>query len=81
MGESAHLSLTEGAQDITSGVSCNPRSNEHQRVHSVESARLDEHCDDGFAQSTDSAYSHRCTNTPGVQDESDDDHEGEEYIE
>ena len=54
-----------------------PESNEQKRVHREKGARLDEHGDNVLAQSTHSTYSH----APGVEDEPDNDHEGEEDVE
>ena len=47
----------------------------------MKGARFNKHGDDAPGQSTDSDYSHYSANVPGVQDEPDDDHEGEEDVE
>ena len=63
-------------------VSGSPQYNEQQRVHSVKGRRLNEHRDDALVQSTGSSWSpHDNANVPAVQEESDDDHEGEEDVE
>ena len=80
--ESTNLNLSEDRhEDIHSGVPRAPRSNNQQRAHGVKGTRLDEHSDDGFAQSADSGYPQSSASVPGVQDESDGDHEGEEDVE
>ena len=62
--------------------SSEPRYNNQQRAESIKSRRLDEHGNDGLVQSTDSIWTpHVSSNDPDVQDELDDDHEGEEYVE
>ena len=76
-----NLSLREGTQeDIRNVASSAPGYHKQQRVHSIECRRLDEHGDDGPAQSTHSRKTHGHVNFPTVQDEPDDDHEGEEDI-
>ena len=56
-------------------------SKNQQCAHSVKGTRLDEHRDDRFGQSTDPIYPHSGTSVPGVQDQQDDDHGGEEDVE
>ena len=81
--ESTNLSFGEDRQENIRGmVSGAPRPNEQQRVHGVKGRRLDEHRDDSLVQSTDSSWgTHGSANVPAVQDESNDDHEGEEDVE
>ena len=57
------------------------RSNNKQCAHSVKGTGLNEHGDDRFGRSTDSTYPYGSTSVPGVQDEPDDYHEGEENVE
>ena len=62
-------------------VPSNPRYNNQKRTHSVKGTGLDKHGDDGLAQSTGTGCPHGDAKVPGVQDEPDDDHEGEEDVE
>ena len=82
MWESTNLSVTkEGREEICHVVPGTPRSNKQQRANSIEGTRLDEHDDNGLAQSTDFSYPQGSASVPGVQDEPDGDHEGEEDVE
>ena len=56
-------------------------SKNQQRAHGVQGRRLDEHGDDDPVQSIGSTVPHGSPNVPGVQNEPDDDHEGEEDVE
>ena len=80
--ESTNLSLRKDTQEETGsdGVVGVPRPDNQQRGHCVKGTRLDEHGDDGLGHSTHSAYSHGSASVPGVSDEPDDDHEGEEGV-
>ena len=80
--EITNLSLRENEQEkVCNIVSGAPRSDEQHRANGVESTRLDEHGDDGLAQSTDPSYPQCSTAAPRVQDEPDDNHESEEDVE
>ena len=80
--ESTNLSLGEdGEEDVHNIILDGQRYNNQQRSHGVEGTRLNEHGGDGLAHSTDSAYPHGIANAPGVDDQSDNDHEGEEDVE
>ena len=80
--ESTNQSLRDGGHEETPNkVSGTQRSNDKQRVHSIEGTRLDEHDDDGLAQPTDPRHPQGGASVPGVHNESDYDHEGEEGVE
>ena len=76
-----NLSLAEDRQeDVCGDVSSGPRYNEQQLIYGINSTRFDMHGDDGLAQSAGSSYPYGIANLPGVQDEPDDDHKGEEDV-
>ena len=52
-----------------------------KRDDDINCTRLDEHSDNGPAQSAHSSSPHGSLNVPGVQDEPDDNHQGEEDVE
>ena len=80
--ESTNLNRREDvSKEILNGVSSGPCSDDQQHTRSVEGTRLDEHGDDGGAQSADSSYPHRSAGVPGVQRNPDNDHEGEDDVE
>ena len=80
--ESTNLSLREDGEETFGDVVVGtPRPKNQQQAHSEKGTRLNEHGDDGFGRFTDPTYPHGRTNAPGVQDESDDDHEGEDDVE
>ena len=80
--ECTNLNLGEDRQEgIPNGGLRAPRSNNQHRAHGVKGTRLDEHGDDRLTQSADPSSTHASANVPGVQDEADDDHEGEEDVE
>ena len=82
MWKSTNLSLREDSeQEISRDVGGAPQYYEQQRIRSVNSIRLDKHGHDGLGRSTDSTDPHSRANSPGMQDESGDDHEGEEDAE
>ena len=77
----ANLSLGEDGEDVRNVILDGQRYNNQQRVHGVEGTRLDEHGEDGIAHCTDSTDPHGIANVSGVQDQTGDDHEGEEEVE
>ena len=80
--ESTHLNLTDDScEETPSGTPSAQWSNDQQRVHSIEGTRLDEHHDDGSAQPTDPGNPQGGASVPGVHNEPDNDHEGEEDVE
>ena len=79
---STNLSLAENRhKDIISGVPDAHRDENQHRVHGENDTGFNEHDDDGFVQSADSTHPHCGANVPGVKDEPNDDHEGEEDVE
>ena len=79
---STNLSLRDdGQKDECSGAFGTKRPENQQRAHSVKGGRLDEHGDDSLGQSTNPSHPQGRGSLPGVPDEPDDDHEGEEDIE
>ena len=69
-------------KDILDSTPRNPQHNEWHKSDSVKGTGLDEHGDNGLVQSTSSRRRpDGISNVPAVQDESNDDHEGEDDIE
>ena len=81
--ENTNLSLRENKEEETRNgvVPGAPRSDHEHRANSIEGTRLDEHGNDGLAQSIDSSCPQSSTSVPDVQGEPDDDHEGEKDVE
>ena len=80
--EGTNLSFSEdGKESLHHVISGSPRPNNQQRTHGVKGARFNEYGDNGLAQSADSSLPRDGANVPGVQDEPDDDHQGEEDVE
>ena len=80
--ESTNLNLREDGQEgIPNGRRGTPRSNNQNRAHRVQGTRLDKHGYDSLGQSVGPTPPHGSTNGPGVQDEPDDDHQGEDDVE
>ena len=85
MRETANLSCRENRYEetrngVSSGVG-DKRSKNRQRNHGVKGTRLDEHGDDGLGQSTNSSHPQSSASVPGVHDQPENDHEGEEDVE
>ena len=82
MWKRADLSLGEdGEEDVHNVIVDGQWYNNQQRAHGVEGTRFNEHGGDGIAHPTDSTDPHGIANVPCVQDQSNDDHEGEEDVE
>ena len=80
--ESTNLSFSKDEQETTrKAIFIIQRSKNQKRARSINHRGLDEHGDDSLVQSTNSRYPHTSANVPGVQDEPDDNHEGEEDVE
>ena len=82
--EGTNLSLREDGQEISHNIvvgTTTPRPNNQRQAHSKKGTRLNEYDHNGLGRSTNSTYPHSSANAPCVQDESDDDHEGEEDVE
>ena len=80
--ESTHLSLKEdGHEYLRRTASSNEQSNHQQRAHGIDDAGFNKHGDDCPAQPASSSPPQRSTSVPGIQNESDDNHEGEEDVE
>ena len=71
----------EACEEIVDGAPGSPRPDNQQQASGVQDTRLDQHGDDGIAQSTDSIYPHSGANASGMQEEPDGNHEGEENVE
>ena len=78
-----NLILSEDRQEyIGNPAICAPGSNEQYGANGVEGGRLDEHGDDSPVNSTSAGLSAEgVSDVPAVEDESEDDHEGEEDVE
>jgi hypothetical protein len=78
-----NLVLGEDRQEyIGSPTICTPRTDEQYGADGVQGGGLDEHGDNGVVNSAcPSASSEGVSNVPAVEEESDDDHEGEEDVE
>lgn len=80
--ESTNLSLRgNGYEDGYGAASGANQPENQQRGHGVNGTRLNEHGDDGPAQSTTSSFPHSSPKVPGVQGEPDDGDQGEENVE
>ena len=81
--EDTDLGLSEdGEEQIHGNAVDRPRSDHQQRAHGEKGRGLYEHGGDGLVQSADSSRISRSgANAPGMQDESDDNHEGEDDVE
>jgi len=81
--ENTNLDLSEDRREkIPDCVIGSNRPDDQQRGHSEKSGGFDEHGGDGLVQSADSIWrSSSSANVPCVQDESDDDHQGEDDVE
>ena len=80
--ESTNLSLREDGQEyIRSAASSNEQSNHQQRARGMRDTGFNKHGDDSPAQPASSSPPQCSANVPDAQNESDDNHEGEEDVE
>ena len=68
-------------EDAVNGISGGHRSNNQRQADGIKGTRLDKHGDDSVAQSTDSSYPQGSASFPGLKDDPDADHKGEEDVE